>query len=58
MAQLVARRLVGAHHGIEALHEHAPVLAEDRLERLVLRREVVVEQAVRDPGLLGDVTDP
>ncbi len=32
-----------------------PVLAEDRLEHLVLRGEVVVEQAVRDAGLLGDV---
>ena len=32
-----------------------PVLAEDRLEHLVLRGEVVVEQAVRDSGLLRDV---
>jgi len=35
----------------------APGLAEDRLENLVLRAEVVVEQAVRDAGLLRDVTD-
>ena len=57
MPQLVARRLTGLLHRVEALDEHAPVLAKDRLEDLVLRREVVVEQTVRDPGLLGDVAD-
>ena len=35
----------------------APRLAEDRVEHLVLRGEVVVEQAVRDARLLGDVAD-
>ena len=31
---------------------------EDRLEHRVLRVEVVVEEPVRDAGLLGDVADP
>ena len=56
-AQLLARRLVACLDRVDALEEHAPVLAEDRLEHLVLRREVVVEQAVRDARLLGDVAD-
>ena len=30
---------------------------EDRPQHVVLRREVVVEQAVRDAGVLGDVAD-
>ena len=57
MPQLLARGLVRASDRVDALEEHAPVLAEDRLEHLVLRREVVVEQAVRDARLLGDVAD-
>src|SRR5712692_7449121 len=40
-------------------HEQvAPVLAEDGLEQLLLRGEVVVEKPVRDARLLGDVPDP
>ena len=41
----------------ERLEHVAPRVPEDRLEHLVLRAEVVVEQPVRDAGLLGDVTD-
>ena len=41
-------------HGVEHV---APRLAEDRLEQLFLRAEVVVEQTVRDARLFGDVTD-
>jgi alpha-methylacyl-CoA racemase len=57
MAQLVARRFAGLLDRVDALDEQAPVLAEDRLEDLVLRREVVVQQAMRDARFLGDVTD-
>ena len=42
-------------HGVEYV---PPRLAEDRLEQLFLRPEVVVEQTVRDACFLGDVTDP
>ena len=42
---------------VEALEQLPPVLAEDRCQHLVLGGEVVVEQAVRDAGLLRDVTD-
>ena len=56
-AQLLVGRLVGLLDACEALEQLAPVLAEERREHLVLGREVVVEQAVRDAGLLGDVTD-
>ena len=37
--------------------EQLPRLAEDRLEHLFLRAEVVIEQPVRDARLLGDVAD-
>ena len=47
-----AATLVGA---AEALEQLAEVLAEDDLEHLLLRVEVVVEQAVRDTRFLGDV---
>jgi alpha-methylacyl-CoA racemase len=57
MSQLIARRLARPLDRLDALHEDAPVLAEDRLEDLVLRREVVIQQAVCDPGLLRDVAD-
>src|SRR5262249_61777614 len=52
-----ARRLVGLLDRAHRIEHLAPGLAEDRLEQLVLRAEVVVQQAVRDPGLLGDVSD-
>ena len=55
--KLVARRLARPHDRVDPLDEHSPVLSEDRLEHFVLGREVVVEQAVGDAGLLGDVAD-
>ena len=42
---------------VEALEQLAPVLAEDRREDLLLGGEVVVQQPVGDPCLLGDVAD-
>ncbi len=50
-------RLVGGLDGAEPVEQLAEVLAEDRLEHLLLRGEVVVEEAVRDTGFAGDVTD-
>jgi alpha-methylacyl-CoA racemase len=57
VAQLVLRGIAGLLDRVDALDEQAPVLAEDRLEDFVLRREVVVQQAVRDAGFLRDVAD-
>ena len=56
-AQLLAAGVSDSSTERDRLEQVAPGLAEDRLEHLVLRREVVVEQAVRDAGLLGDVAD-
>ena len=56
-AELLQRRLTGRLDPGECLQEVAPVFAEDRLEHLLLGGEVVVEEAVRDPRLLGDVAD-
>ena len=56
-AQLLVGRLVGLLDAREAPEQLTPVLAEEGREHLVLGGEVVVEQAVRDPSLLGDVTD-
>ena len=50
-------RLVGRLDRAEARDQGAPVLEEDRAQDVVLRGEVVVEQAVRDAGVLGDVAD-
>jgi alpha-methylacyl-CoA racemase len=58
MAQLIVRGLAGLLHRVDPLDEQAPVLAEDRLENFVFRREVVVQQPMRHAGLLGDVADP
>src|SRR5581483_11547417 len=58
VTELVGGRLVGLLHARDPREQDAPVLVEDRLEHLVLRLEVVVEQPVRDAGLLGDVADP
>jgi len=55
--QLVLSGLAGLLDRVDPLDEQAPVLAEDRLEDFVLRREVVVQQAMRDAGFLGDVAD-
>jgi alpha-methylacyl-CoA racemase len=57
MAQLIACGLVGLLDGGDAFDQHSPVFAEDCLEHLVLRREVVIEETVRDAGLFGDVAD-
>ena len=58
MAELVDGRLVGLLDAADPLEEDVPVLVEDSLEHGVLRVEVVVEEPVRDAGLLGDVADP
>jgi len=55
--ELLWRRLICGFDGTEAPDELAPVLDEDRAQDVVLRREVVVEQAVRDAGILCDVAD-
>ena len=55
--ELLRSGLVGGLDGPEACDERAPVLDEDRAEDVVLRREVVVEEAVRDTGVLRDVAD-
>src|SRR5690348_6545106 len=57
VAELLGCRLVAVLDRVDALEEHAPVLAEHGLEDFVLRREVVVEQPVRDTGLFRDVAD-
>ena len=57
MTELLARGPAGLLDGVDAFDQDRPVLAEDRLEHFVLRGEVVVEQAVCDAGLLGDVAD-
>src|SRR4029077_13058143 len=56
-AELLPRGLVRRLRRVDALEERIPVLAEDDVEDLVLRREVVVEQTVRDTRLLCDVAD-
>src|SRR5215210_4180621 len=43
---------------VDAGEHLRPRVAEDRLEQLFLRLEVVVDEAVGDTGLLGDVSDP
>ena len=53
--ELLGRWLVRSLHSAEALDELAPVLAEDRVQHLLLGREVVVEKPVRDAGLHRDV---
>ena len=56
-AQLLVGGLVGLLDLREALEQLAPVLAEEGREHRFLGREVVVEEAVRDARLLGDVAD-
>ncbi len=55
MPELVARRLVGPLDAREGVQHLGPRVAEDRFQHLLLRGEVVVEEAVRDACLLGDV---
>jgi hypothetical protein len=57
VAQLLDGRLVRLLDAPDPLDEDVPVLLEDRLEQDVLRVEVVVEEPVRDAGLLRDVAD-
>src|SRR6476620_10210375 len=56
--ETVSCALVGLLDRAHCVEDVAPRLAEDRLEQLFLRTEVVVEQAVRETRFLGDVTDP
>ena len=58
LAQLLARGVAGSLDVLDRRDQGTPGLAKDVAQHLFLRREVVVEQAVGDPGLLGDVTDP
>src|SRR6202008_3277874 len=58
VAELVGCRLIRLLHARDPREEQAPVVMEDRFENLVLRLEVVVEEPVGGPGLLGDVADP
>ena len=55
--QLLAERRARRLDPLRLRDEQLPRVAEDRLEHLVLRAEVVVEQPVRDARLLGDVAD-
>src|SRR5439155_6089429 len=55
--QLLARRLVARLDLPDRVDDLAPRVAEHRLEQRLLRLEVVVEEPVRDAGLLGDVAD-
>ncbi len=56
--ELLGCILVGGLDSTEPSDQLTPVLAEDRLQHVFLGGEIVVEQAVRDPRLLGDVADP
>ena len=57
VSQLIAGGLLRLLDRLDAFDQHSPVLTEDRLEHLVFRREVVIEQTVSDAGFLGDVAD-
>src|SRR5439155_23897538 len=56
-SQLLAKRNARDLDPLRLADERRPRLAEDRLQRLFLRAEVVVQQAVRDARLVGDVAD-
>ena len=43
--------------GGDRREHHVPALEEQRVEDLLLGGEVVVDEAVCDPGLVGDVGD-
>src|SRR5262249_6703601 len=55
LPQLLTRRVVERLHPVDRGDHHPPHLAEDRLERGVLRIEVVVDLPVRASRLLCDV---
>jgi hypothetical protein len=57
LAQLLTRRVARLLDAFDRLDQRAPRLAEDGAEHLLLRAEVVVQEAVRDARLLGDVAD-
>ena len=52
-----AERLRGVGGG-DRLEHHVPALEEQRVEDLLLGGEVVVDEAVGDAGLVGDVGHP
>ena len=53
--ELVARREVLAVELADDVEHDVPALEEERVEHLVLGAEVVVDEAVGDAGLVGDV---
>src|SRR5207237_4062987 len=55
LPQLLPRRLARVLDNADRVEELRPRLAEDDLEELVLRGEVVVQETVRHARLLGDV---
>src|SRR5581483_1130311 len=55
--KLLDERLAGRLDLRRLGDDRRPRLAEDRLEHVLLRAEVVVQQAMRDARLLGDVAD-
>src|SRR5439155_16432032 len=55
--EAIARGFVCLLHRPDSVEHVTPGLAEDRLEQLLLRSEIVIEQPVGDTRLLGDVTD-
>ena len=58
LPQLLRRRHVRLLDVADRRQQLGPGLAEDRLEDVLLGGEVVVDEPVRDAGLLGDVADP
>src|SRR6185437_4273285 len=53
--ELLAHRPPLAIHLADHLEHHAPALQEERVEHLLLGGEVVVEQAIGNACLIGDV---
>ena len=56
-SQLLAHRDRPRVDLADQLEHHVPALEEQRVEHLVLGGEVVVDEAVGDAGLVGDVRD-
>ena len=56
-AELRARRLAAAVGLLDRRQQQRPALGEELVEDLVLGVEVVVDEPVGDPGLVGDVGD-
>ena len=55
--QFLARRLPRAVGLLDRAQQQRPALDEELVEDLVLGAEVVVDEPVGDPGLVGDVGD-